>query len=164
MAIKGTGLRTGQLVSHLMVRGVAQAIGFYERALGTVELYRSPLPDGKVLHAQLRIGDSLLLLTHESPDSEQQVLGFGSPLSLGGTGVTLQIYVDDVDESYKRAVDADATPIMAPEDCFWGDRFSMAKDPFGHVWVIATVKEELTPKEVGDRMRNFVAQGQRPGS
>ena len=160
MATRGIGLKTGQLVSHLLVRGVAQAIGFYERAMGAVELYRSPLPEAKGLHAQLRVGNSLLLLTDEYPNSDEQVPGFGSPQSLGGTGVTLQLYVDDVDSAYKRAVDADATPVMPPEDCFWGDRFSMVKDPFGHSWAIATVKEELTPKEVGDRMREYVAQSQ----
>ena len=160
MAIQGTGLKTGQLVPHLMVRGVARAIGFYERALGAVELYRSPLPGSKGLHAQLRLGSSLLLLTDEDTESGGEVPGFGSPQSLGGTGVTLQVYVDDVDGANARAVDAGATPIMAPEDCFWGDRFSMAKDPFGHVWAMSTVKEELTPKEVGERMRELVAQMQ----
>lgn len=158
MAIRGTGLKTGQLVPHLLVRGVAQAIKFYQRALGAVELYRSPLPNGKGLHAQLRIGSSLLLLTDESP--EQQVPGFGSPQSLGGTTVTVQLYVDDVDAAYQRALGAGATPIMPPEDCFWGDRFSMMKDPFGHSWAIVTVKEELTPKQVQERMTEFVAQMQ----
>ena len=157
MAIKGTGLKTGQLVSHLLVEGVARAIAFYERALGAVELYRSPLPGAKGQDAQLRVGNSLLLLTDEQPSSEEKVPGFGSPRSLGGTSVTLQLYVDDVDSAYKRAVDAGAGPIMPPEDCFWGDRYSMAKDPFGHVWAIVTVKEHLTPMEVGDRMREFVA-------
>ena len=71
---------------------------------------------------------------------------------------TLQVYVDDVGAAYKRAVDSGATPIMPPEDSFWGDRFSMVKDPFGHNWAIVTVKEELTPREVGERMREFMAQ------
>ena len=164
MAVMGTGLETGQLVPHLLVRGVARAIEFYKRALGAVVLYSSPLPNAKGLRAQLRVGDSLLLLTGEYPETDEQVPGFGSPQSLGGTSVTLQLYVDDVDAAYKRAVDAGATPIMPPEDCFWGDRFSMAKDPFGHSWAIATVKEELSAKEVGDRMREFVAQGQRESS
>ena len=84
MAIRGTALETGQLVPHLLVRGVARAIGFYERALGAVELYRSPLPGAKGLHAQLRLGNSLLLLTDEDPESGWQVPGFGSPQSLGG--------------------------------------------------------------------------------
>ena len=86
--------------------------------------------------------------------------GFGSPQSLGRTCVTLQVYVDDVDAAYKRAVDADVTPIMPPEDSFWGDRFSMATDPFGHFWAVATVQEELTPQEVGERMREHVSQSQ----
>ena len=163
MAIRGTGLKNGQIVAHLMVWGVAQAIGFYERALGAVELYRSPLPEGRGLHAQLRVGDSLLLLTDEHMDSEQPVPGFGSPQSLGGTCVTLQLYVDDVDAAFKRAVDGGATPLMPPENCFWGDRFSMLKDYFGHSWAIATVKEELNAKEVGDRMRQYVSQSQREG-
>ena len=160
MAIKGIGLDTGQFVPHLLVQGVAKAIRFYARALGAVELYRSPLPGGSGLHAQLRINNTLLFLTDEAPTAEAQVPGFGSPQSLGGTSVTLQLYVDDVDASFTRAVDAGSTPIMPPEDCFWGDRFGMLKDPFGHVWAIATVKEELTAKEVGDRMRESVAQSQ----
>ena len=161
MAISGSGLQTGQLISHLLVRGVAQAVRFYERALGAIELYRSPLPGATGIHAQLKVGNSLLLLTDENPESGQQVPGFGSPQLLGGSSVTLQLYVDDVDAAYKRSVDAGATPIMPPEDTFWGDRFSLAKDPFGHVWAIVTVKEELTPEQVGDRMRQFVAQTQK---
>ena len=108
------------------------------------------------------VRDSLLLLTDEFPDSEDQVPGFGSPQSLGGTSVTIQLYVDDVDAAYKRAVDAGASPIMPPEDSFWGDRFSMARDPFGHCWAIVTVKEELSPKEVGHRMGESMARMQ-PG-
>ena len=158
MAIKGSGLKSGQIISHLFIRGVAQAIEFYQKAFAATELFRSPLPDGKGLHAQLKIGDSLLLLTDESPNSGEEVPGFGSPQTLGGTSVTIQLYVDDVDAAFKRAVEAGATPIMPPEDTFWGDRFSMLKDPFGHSWAIATVKEELTPKEVSERMREFVAQ------
>ena len=163
MPISGSGLETGQLVCHLLVRGVAQAIGFYEGALGAVELYRSPLPGINGLHARLRLGDSLLLLTDESPNPEERVPGFGSPQSLAGTSVTIQLYVDDVDTDYKRAVDAGATPIMPPEDTFWGDRYSMVKDPFGHVWAIVAVKEELTAEEVGDRMRRLMSQqGEQP--
>ena len=160
MAVKGTGLKTGQLISHLLVRGVAQAIDFYTQALGAVELFRSPLPYTKGIHAQLRVGESLLMLTDEFPNFDEQMPGFGSPQSLGGTSVTMQIYVENVDAVYKRAVDAGASSMMVPEDSFWGDRFSMVKDPFGHSWAIATVKEELTPKEVGKRMRESVAQTQ----
>ena len=102
----------------------------------------------------------MLLLTDEYANSEERLPGFGSPQSLGGTSVTLQLYVDDVDAAYERTVDAGATPIMPPEDAFWGDRYSMLKDPFGHFWAIVTVKEELTPEEVGDRVRELVAKGQ----
>ena len=160
MAIKGTGLATGQVVPHLLVRGVAQAVRFYQRALGVVELFRSPLPGMPGVHAQLRVGSGVVLLTDEVPKAGTQVPGFGSPQSLGGTSVTVQVYVDDVDSAYQRAVDSGATPLMPPQDAFWGDRYSMVKDPFGHVWAIATVKEELTPREVSDRMREFLAQGQ----
>ena len=156
MAISGSGLQTGQLVPHLLLRSVAQAVHFYERALAAVELFRSPLPGGTGIHAQLKIGDSLLLLTDENPDSEQLVPGFGSPQLLGGSSVSSQLCVDGVDAAHERAVDAGAIPIMPPEDTFWGDRFSMARDPFGHVWAIVTVKEELTPKEVGDRMKQVL--------
>ena len=118
MAVRGTDLGTGQLVAHLLVNGVARAIEFYKRALNATELFRSPMPDGKGLHAQLRIGNALLFLTDDSTDSGQRVPGLGSPESLGGTGVTLQVYVDDTDAAFERAVDSAATPIMPPQDTF----------------------------------------------
>ena len=98
-------------------------------------------------------------MTDEYPNSDEQVPGFGSPQSLGGTGVTLQLYVDDVDSAYKRAVDADATPVMPPEDCFWGDRFSMVKDPLDTPGR-SRPSRRSSPQEVGDRMREYVAQSQ----
>ena len=123
-------------------------------------MFRSPLPGMLGVHAQVMIGSGLVLLTDEVLDGGPQIPGVGSPQSLGGTGLTVQVYVDDTDRAYQQAVDAGATPLMPPDDAFWGDRFSMVKDPFGQVWAISTVKEELSPGEVGERMRAFVAQSE----
>jgi uncharacterized glyoxalase superfamily protein PhnB len=159
MAIQGSGLESGKFAPHLMVRGVAEAVKFYRRAFGAEEVFRSPMPGGQGLHAQIRIGRALVLLSDETPRNDQESwLGFGSPQTLGGTTVTLQIYVDDVDAAFQRALDAGAAPVLEPMDFFWGDRYSLVRDPFGHSWALATVKEQLTPTEVAERMRAYEAQ------
>jgi uncharacterized glyoxalase superfamily protein PhnB len=158
MAIKGTGIHTGQVIPHLLIRNLAEALKFYQQAFRAVELYRSPMPGGQGLHAQMRIGEALILLSEEGPQGEHEWAGFGSPQTLGGTTVTLQIYVDDVDRAFQRALDAGAAPVCEPGDFFWGDRYSMVRDPFGHSWALGTVKEELTPNQVQERMRTYEAQ------
>ncbi len=110
------------LTPHLICRGAAEALDFYVRAFGAVELVRLPGPDGRLMHATLRVGDANLMLVDEMP--EWGALG---PLALGGTPVTLHLYVDDVDASFQRAVAAGATPKVPPADMFWGDRYGPAK-------------------------------------
>jgi len=133
---------------HLVVRGAARAIEFYKRAFGAEEAMRIPSRDGqKVMHAELRIGDSLVFLNDEFPE-----MGARAPESLGGTPVTLHLYVQDADAVFARAVAAGARPLMPLQDMFWGDRYGKVADPFGHEWAIATHKEDLTPEEIGKRV------------
>jgi PhnB protein len=134
------------LTTSIVVSNAARALDFYKKALGAVEISRFPTPDGKIAHAEIRLGDSRLMLTDE--------FGFAftrSPESLGGTPATLWLYVDDVDSAFKRAVDAGATVKWALKDQFWGDRTGHIADPFGHMWVLATHKEDVAPGELKRR-------------
>ncbi|MEE9522442.1 MAG: VOC family protein [candidate division NC10 bacterium] len=128
---------------HLIVRNAAQAIDFYTKAFAAQELSRMPGPDGKLLHAEIKIGDSILMLCDEFP--HWNTLG---PQSLGASAVGIHIYVQDADALFTQAVTAGATVKMPIEDTFWGDRFGKVTDPFGHEWSIATRKRDLTPEEL----------------
>jgi PhnB protein len=135
----------------LTVKDAAAAIEFYTRAFGAQEMKRSPSPDGKkIMHAEVRIGDSLIMLNDEFPE-----MNCMSPQSLGGVASSLWLYVADVDASFKQAVDAGAHSIMPPSDMFWGDRFGKLRDPFGQEWSIATHVEDLTEKEIMERQKAF---------
>jgi PhnB protein len=131
---------------YLIVKDGARAIEFYKNAFGAKELFRMPSPDGKIMHAELQIGDSRIMLTTESPQA-----GSRSPETLKGTPVGIFLYLDDVDAAYKRAVAAGAKEQQAPQDMFWGDRYGKVADPFGHEWQLATHKEDVSPEEVGKR-------------
>ncbi len=134
---------------HLVVKDAASAIEFYKRAFGADEVMRMPTPDGrKLLHAQIRIGDSTVMLVDEFP--EWNSLG---PASLGGTGVTIHLYVEDVDAFVERATGAGATVDMPVSDVFWGDRYGKLSDPFGHSWSIATHVADPTPEEMQAAMK-----------
>jgi uncharacterized glyoxalase superfamily protein PhnB len=137
------GLHT--LTPHLVVRGAAAAIDFYKQAFGAIEICRHVGPDGRsLMHAQLRIGDSALLLNDEFPQCP-------SPQGLGGSPVALALYVEDCDAVFNRAVAAGATVRMPLADMFWGDRYGCLIDPFGHVWSVATHKEDVSPEELARR-------------
>jgi PhnB protein len=143
------------LTPHIVVRGAAEAIEFYKKAFGAVELRRSAMPDGKTLmHADLKIGDSHLLLVDEMPGMS----GCHAPREGGGTSVTLHLFVEDVDAVFNRAVAAGAKVTMPVADMFWGDRYGKLVDPFGHDWSIATHKEDLTPEEMKKRGEALFAQ------
>jgi PhnB protein len=132
---------------YLTVKGAAPAIEFYKRAFGAQEVERMPGPDGNsVMHAELKIGDSIVMLSDEFPQA-----GTRSPQTLGGSTGYLFLYVPDVDAAFKRAVDAGAKATMPPADMFWGDRFGKVSDPFGHEWGLATHKEDLSPEEIRKR-------------
>ena len=137
----------------LVVRDAAKAIDFYKKALGAQELMRMPSPDGKILHAELKIGDSIIFLSDEMPQSPVK-----APQTLGGSTGVLNIYVEDVDKTFKQAVDAGGKITMPVADQFWGDRYGSVVDPFGHAWGIGTHKEDLSPHQIEERAKTFFAQ------
>ena len=131
---------------YLICDSAADAIEYYKKAFGATELFRMD-HEGKVGHAELKIGDSPIMLADEYPQ-----MGYRSPKSLGGTPVSIMIYVEDVDTVYQRAIDAGATEVKPLQDQFYGDRSGTLTDPFGHVWTIATHKEDVTMEEMNRRM------------
>jgi PhnB protein len=140
----------------LVVDDAAQALEFYAKALGAKERNRMPGPGGKVLHAEIEIGDSVIMLSDEFPGSEMK-----SPKSLGGTSAGVWLYVPDVDAAFQRAVAAGAKATQPPQTMFWGDRFGSITDPFGHSWSLATHVEDFSPEEMQRRrdaaMKEFAA-------
>lgn len=131
---------------YLIVKGAAKAIEFYKQAFGAVEAFRMPEPDGRIGHAELKIGDSVIMLADEFP--ERNIRG---PESLGGTSVMIHLYIEDVDTVAKRAVAAGAKELRPVQDQFYGDRSGLFADPFGHQWNISTHKEDLSAEEIGKR-------------
>lgn len=134
------------ITPHLVVKRGNDAIEFYKQAFGAEELVRMPGPGGELMHAELRIGDSIFFMAGEHPD-----MGVLGPQSIGGTPVIINLYVADVDALFARAVAAGATAAMPPQDMFWGDRYGKVIDPFGHAWSIATHQEDLTGEEIAAR-------------
>jgi PhnB protein len=137
----------------LTVRSAAEAIAFYKEALGAEELVRMSGPDGKITHAELKIGDSIIFLGDEIPN-----MGNKSPQTLGGSSGSLFLYVEDVDQFYQRAVHAGAKSTMPPTDMFWGDRYGTFIDPYGQSWGVGTHVEDLTAEETAERAKDFYAQ------
>jgi uncharacterized glyoxalase superfamily protein PhnB len=137
----------------LVVRDAAKAIEFYKKALGAQELMRMPGPDGKIMHAELKIGDSVVFIA----DENSQMGNIKSPQTLGGCTGVFNIYVPNVDEFFKQAIAAGGREFMAVANQFWGDRYGSFIDPFGYSWGIATHKEDLSPKEMGERAQEFFA-------
>jgi PhnB protein len=131
---------------YLCIKDAAKAIDFYKRAFGATERMRLTQPDGRVGHAELQFGDSCVMLADEFPD-----MGFRSPHSVGGTPVTLHLYVTDVDAVVKRALDAGAKLAQPVRDQFYGDRSGSVEDPAGHVWHVSTHKEDLSQEEIARR-------------
>src|SRR5689334_23962246 len=137
-----TGVPTGyhSVTPSLVVRDAAKAIDFYKEAFGAVELGRMPAPDGSIMHAEIQIGDSRIMLGEEN-----EQWGTRSPLLTNGNPGSLHLYVADADAAYDRAIKEGATPKYPLEDAFWGDRYGKVTDPFGHEWGIATRVMELAP-------------------
>ena len=131
------------LTPHLIVRNAAEAIEFYKKALDAEVLNVAHMDDGKVMHAALRVGDSMLMLNDEMPE-----YGALSPLANGGSGVTIHVYTEDVDSAYNRAVSAGAKVKMPLMDQFWGDRYGVVSDPYGHSWSLATHVKDMSPEEM----------------
>jgi uncharacterized glyoxalase superfamily protein PhnB len=137
---------------HLVCAGAADAIEFYKKAFGAVEASRLPGPDGKLMHAAVRIGDSTVMLTDEAPQ-----WGALSPKSLKGSPVTIHLYVDDADAFVARAAKAGAKVTMPVDEMFWGDRYGKLEDPFGHHWSIGTHVRDVSPQEMQQAMKKMSA-------
>lgn len=155
MAVKPIPDGYNSVTPYLIVRDAASAIDFYQKAFGAEPRTRMDGPGGKVMHAELKIGNSYIMLADEMPD-----MGFVGPQSLGGTSVSILLYVDDVDVRFKQAVAAGASVSRPIEDQFYGDRSATLQDPFGHVWTIATHKEDVSGVEM---KRRFEAIMKGPG-
>lgn len=138
---------------HLVIRGASEALAFYAKAFGAEELFRIPGPDGNgVMHGEMRIGDSLVYVVDEMP---QMVKDFPSPQTAGGSAVGIHLYVEDCDAVFARALAAGAETVMPLQDTFWGDRYGILRDPFGHRWSIATHVRDVTPDDIAKAMAEF---------
>jgi PhnB protein len=153
MTVKAVPEGYHTLTPTMTVRDAARAIEFYKQAFGAVEKGIAKGPDGKVMHAELRIGDSIIMLADEFPE-----FGSLSPQSTGGTGAGLHIYVEDVDSAFDRAIGAGAMIEMPVADMFWGDRFGKLSDPFGHKWSIATHIRDMSAEEIEKAQEEFMNQ------
>jgi PhnB protein len=138
------------ITPHLVCTGAAEAIEFYKKAFNAVEEVRLPGPQGKLMHAMVRIEGSAVMLVDEMPD-----WGTSSPKSLKGSPVTIHVYVADVDAFMKRAEGAGAKVKMPAQDMFWGDRYGVLEDPFGHLWSVATHLRDPSPEEIREAMRQM---------
>jgi PhnB protein len=139
---------------YLIIKGASKAIDYYKHAFGATELMRFAGPDGRIGHAEVRIGDSMIMLADEHPE-----MGAISPSSLGGTPVGIMLYVEDVDSMFQRAVAAGAKVERPVKDQFYGDRSGTLVDPFGHKWTISTHKEDVSEEEMHRRMKALQQQG-----
>src|SRR5262245_45425168 len=134
------------ITPHLVCNGAGKAIDFYKKAFGAKERMRMPAPDGSVAHAEITIGNSIVMLGDEVPQ-----MGVKAPQTIGGTPVNIFIYTENVDKLYAQATAAGATGDQPPTNMFWGDRYAKLTDPFGHKWSMATHVEDVSPKEMGKR-------------
>ena len=153
MAVKPIPEGYHSITPYLIVNGAANALDFYKQAFGAQELFRMADPSGKIGHAEIKIGDSPIMLADEFPE-----MGFRGPQSLGGSSVTILLYVEDVDEVFNRAIAAGGTLLKPLKDEFYGDRSGTLTDPFGHIWTVATHKEDVAPEEMEERMKKTMTQ------
>jgi uncharacterized glyoxalase superfamily protein PhnB len=140
---------------HFILKDASKAIEFYKKAFGAEEVRRLNAPDGKIMHAQLKIGNAAIFVCDEFPECGYEL----EQQTEKNTHVVIHLFVEDVDASFKRATDAGAEALMPPVDMFWGDRYGRLKDPFGQVWSIATAKEELTHEQLEKNMKEALLAG-----
>src|SRR5262245_34687607 len=138
------------ITPNLIIHGVGDAIAFYQQALGAEVLYQASAPDGVTLHAQMRVGDAYVFLSDDCMCNDSTPTG--SPAKYGGVSSVLDLYVDDVDAAFDRALKAGGTRLEGPVDMFYGDRIAIFRDPYGHLWSLGTAKEELSEEELYQRM------------
>ncbi|MBC8357288.1 MAG: VOC family protein [Planctomycetes bacterium] len=153
MSVKAQPDGYHSITPYLIANDAAAAIEFYETAFGATELMRLPGPGGKVMHAEIKIGDSPIMLADEFPE-----MGIRSAKSFGGSPVSILIYTEDVDAMFAQAIAAGATETKPLADQFYGDRSGTVEDPFGHTWTIATHTEDLTPEEIDRRFQEMMSQ------
>jgi PhnB protein len=146
MAVKPVPEGYHTVTPYLIVQGAAQALDYYKKAFGATEVLRLADPSGKVMHAEIKIGDSIVMLADEFPE-----MGAKSPSTIGGSPVGICLYVPGVDALFQQAVAAGGKEERPVKDQFYGDRSGTLRDPFGHQWTIATHQEDLTPEEIGKR-------------
>lgn len=146
MAVKPIPDGYPRVSPYLVVDGAQKAIDFYTSVLGATERMRMPGPDGRIGHAELQFGDSVVMLADEFPD-----MGAKAPSAYGGSPVSIMVYVEDVDATFGKATEAGATVVRPPENQFYGDRSATFDDPFGHRWTVNTHVEDVSPEEVGRR-------------
>jgi PhnB protein len=139
---------TTGLFPHIVCDGASDAIDFYKKAFGAVEMMRLVDDNGRLMHASVMINDGVLMLVDENKD-----YGIIGPKTIGGCSVTLHLQVPDVDASFARAMDAGARAVMPPTDMFWGDRYSMVEDPFGYRWAMATTKQSLSVDQIKENAK-----------
>jgi PhnB protein len=138
---------------YLIIKNATKALEFYKKAFGAIELDKLVMPDGRLGHAEIRLGDSVIMLADEFPE-----YGGKSPETLGGSPVNLHLYVEDVDRFFKKALAAGAKERKPIKDQFYGDRSGQLQDPFGHVWWVATHKEDIAPEEMQKRVQAMFAE------
>ncbi|HZS46814.1 MAG TPA: VOC family protein [Blastocatellia bacterium] len=160
MAIKGARAELNSISAHLLVSNGQQAVEFYQKAFGAQLLYSSPLPGGFGLHAHMKFGNSVFMVTDAFPEERRPEGWPASPQNIKTTTVIVELLVEDADAFAKRAVEAGAKVKLPIDDSFWGDRYGWLEDPFGHIWAVASVKEEITPDEVDKRMNEYMARMQ----
>lgn len=144
------GFRT--VTPHLVCSGAADALAFYQQAFGATEIRRTAGPDGKIVHAEIDIGDSRVMLSDDFPE-----YGARAPRDAEGAGMAIHLYVDDADALWRQALAAGAEPVMPLADVFWGDRYGEVIDPFGHKWAIATHQRDVTPEQIQAGMQQAMA-------
>lgn len=138
---------------YLIFSDASKAIDFYKEAFGATELFRMPTPEGKIGHAEIKIGDSPIMMADEYPD-----MGYVGPQALGGSPISIMLYVEDVDASFPRAIQAGAEEVKPLQDQFYGDRSGTLKDPFGYTWTISTHVEDVAPEEIERRHKEWMEQ------
>jgi len=157
MSVRAIPEGYSSVTPYLIVKGAAQALDYYKMAFDAEELMRMPGPDGRIVHAEIQIGNARVMLADESLQ-----MGHKSPTTLGGSGTGLMLYVDNVDDTFQRAISAGAKVTQPVSDKFYGDRSGSITDPFGHSWTIATHVEDVAPAEMERRMQEAMKAGQ-PG-
>jgi PhnB protein len=148
MSVRAIPEGYSSVTPYLIVRGAAQALDYYKMAFDAEELMRFPGPDGRIMHAEIQIGDARVMVADESPE-----MGHKSPATLGGNATGLMLYVTDVDDTFQRAISAGGKVMQPVKDQFYGDRSGNVIDPFGHTWTIATHVEDVAPDEMQRRMQ-----------